>query len=714
MKFYENPDCVPLEELQLNIKNDGVVMVIRALNAKWADKRILVRYEAPEIYKSDGSEIEGARERWLEIAGYIIEDLSWLLELPFYRFWSNVVYNTSIIDTLVSFLQEAPPFYALESFPNIPEMLKVLEDLCRNVLMVFARLVTNKESSTEYMSLPFFGSLLYDNYIFTIPIIFDLCQLYGRENAKVTKKVVHNIFSAQSMYNDDLKKSVPCLIKALENVERRFGGCLNDASEAVALPERSDGFVEMTLCNLEDLILYTLDVSSTLAVLLRCYSPVVATFHRDDFMNKIISFYGSTIPEMYKKLDKLAYNDDSMPKYMELKHRLDVTRVELLNLYRIIVYEPILNIQEKINTITESEIREYIDAYLDLLMNAISEKEFIMDYHQFYPINCDLETISKLYPEIDTIKREYILQLLSTSIGNDKISTSAFYNNVNEFVAGSSGMQNNQQEHSSDANCTNNKVKSASTNSNEQCLTYYNNDVASVIDAVIENKLPPELKEIDRTLPYIPPDTMEQSAATDLAVSDAMSVFNNEFDIPTLDDTRIYRRKKKNKYGNANEILNDKSEINESRSIYDKYSIIDDYDDEYDDTYDSHNIGGNAQDDSTEVGVRPFTIPRILRANDKNNTSSEDDVEVEEEKPVQNNDHFIQNPAELRAKAEQRRQSTRRNGNTPDVVGKTRGKGQDKSVLTNRHKKNVHKDTHGNHNRRMGSQIKKRQGMIPS
>lgn len=63
--------------------------------------------------------------------------------------------------------------------------------------------------------------------------------------------------------------------------------------------------------------------------------------------SRLAVFYGNTIPEMYKKLDKLAYNDENMPKYIELKHRLDVTRVEMLNLYRIIVYEPILNIQEK-------------------------------------------------------------------------------------------------------------------------------------------------------------------------------------------------------------------------------------------------------------------------------------------------------------------------------------------------------------------------------
>lgn len=125
------------------------------------------------------------------------------------------MYNTSIIDTLVSFLQEAPPFYALETFPAVPEMLEALEKLRYNVLMVFVRLVTNKESLTEYMEPSYLGNLLYNNYIFTIPIIFDLCQLYGRENDKLIEKILHNIFNMQPLYNDDLEKCVPCLIKVM-------------------------------------------------------------------------------------------------------------------------------------------------------------------------------------------------------------------------------------------------------------------------------------------------------------------------------------------------------------------------------------------------------------------------------------------------------------------------------------------------------------------
>jgi len=119
------------------------------------------------------------------------------------------------MDTLVSFLQEAPPFYSLENFPAEPKMLEALENLRHNILIVFARLCTNKQSPAEYMNRPFLGNLLYDNYMFTIPIIFDLCQLYGRENPKVVEKIIDSVFSLQPMYNDDLQKSVPCLIKVM-------------------------------------------------------------------------------------------------------------------------------------------------------------------------------------------------------------------------------------------------------------------------------------------------------------------------------------------------------------------------------------------------------------------------------------------------------------------------------------------------------------------
>lgn len=42
----------------------------------------------------------------------------------------------------------------------------------------------------------------------------------------------------------------------------------------------------------------------------------------------------------------------------------------------------------------------------------------------------------------------------------------------------------------------------------QKCLRRYNNDSASVINAVLEDSLPPDIKELDPTLPHIPPDPM--------------------------------------------------------------------------------------------------------------------------------------------------------------------------------------------------------------
>ncbi|KAL0102701.1 hypothetical protein PUN28_018189 [Cardiocondyla obscurior] len=616
-------------------------------------------------------------------------------------------------------------------------MLEALENLQHIVLTVFARLCTNKESPSEYMSNMFFGNLLYDNYIFTIPIILDLCQLYGRENAKVVEKIIYSVFNLQPMYNDDLQKSVPCLIKALENVERRFENCPSDMAEAVALSDRKSS-TDITLHHLEDLVIYILDVASTLSILLKIYSPIIDVFHKDDFINKIVSLYGSTIPEMYKKLDMLACNDENMPKYIELKHRLDVTRVEILNMYRIITYNSILNIQENINTISENEIRNCIDEYFNSLINAISEKEFIIDYHQFYPIDNDLQTVARLYPEIDTIKHTYILQSLYASIGDAK-ATSVSSNNTNVAVAGCSGVQNNQQKKHFDVNGLNNKTDFASKEPDhmslisdvkeilcdygegfiQECLKHYNYKVQSVINAVLEDDLPDELKEIDKTLPYIPPDVMEKPpVATGSNADNLASNFqefnisdNNKFEIITQNFASTSNtRKKKDKYRNANEMFNDKSEIKKSWKIYEKYGLVDEYEDEYDDTYDSHDVRGSA-DDSTEIDARAFVARRVFQTREKNESSSENDTENENEKRVQNNNHFVQNPAELRAKAEQQKQFARNGKSVHHVNGKFKGQRQDSGAIK---KKTGNRSSHSNYNQRMGAQMKRNRGMVPS
>lgn len=83
----------------------------------------------------------------------------------------------------------------------------------------------------------------------------------------------------------------------------------------------------------------------------------------------------------------------------------------------------------------------------------------------------------------------------------------------------------------------------------QKCLAHYNYNTAAVINAIFEDNLPSELKELDRKLPFIPPDPSEASAAVDKAIGfERLNVFDgDEFDVMTqdkIDTSRVHRGKK--------------------------------------------------------------------------------------------------------------------------------------------------------------------------
>ncbi|XP_046409686.1 activating signal cointegrator 1 complex subunit 2 [Neodiprion fabricii] len=754
MDCFQNPELKPLEELKFKITNDGITREVAALSENWVEKRYYLHYVMPEIYTGDGIEIMGAKEEWLELVNHIIQDLKWLLCLPHHKFWSHIIYEPFITNILVSVLQESPPFYALENFPDVPEMKDAVNLLQQLVLLTFVRLVTNRENSENYMDPVVQGKLLYDNYIFTIAIIWDLCQLYGRENRKTVEHVIHTLFKIQPLYEDDLEKSIPFLIQVFRGIEQRFEDCpVPFSGEVVSLCERGGASGDITLSILEDHVIHLLDVSSSLAIVLEIYPAGARIFHKRDFMNRIIMVYENIVPEMYKRLEQLAYTEETMEKYFEIEHRLDVTRVEMLKLYRSIIFISINDILEKTNELTEVEIKEHVDRYLGVLLDALAEKEFINDYHQMYPIDVDLDVLAHICPEVDAMKCDFILQSLYASLSDtsqitriaDKSKSKPSVRLENNFENAFNNMPSTSQSQPEETLNTNKttvelaslitKVKDILPHLGEgyieKCLRHYNNDSESVVNAVLEDSLPSDIKELDPTLPYIPPDPMEASVAVDLATGmERLNVFDNdEFDVMTrdhIDASKVHKGKRKDKHKNLNELLNDKSYKEELHSVYSKYSLItDDYEDEYDDTYESQDVGLSARDEATEMDARPFTVPRVLQTRSKYESPSDDDEDEQDQnaKTSTNSDRtqFVQDPAVLRAKAEERRLSKRGDhirkptrAQEKDVVGKPKGQGQDKKVVINRENKNTHKSSRANHNRRTGAQWKRNQGMVPS
>ena len=65
-----------------------------------------------------------------------------------------------------------------------------------------------------------FASIIYNNFLFDIPKILDLCVLY-KENP-VLSKIVQNLFSAQKNYFQDFKACMRDIMRAVETSKKKL------------------------------------------------------------------------------------------------------------------------------------------------------------------------------------------------------------------------------------------------------------------------------------------------------------------------------------------------------------------------------------------------------------------------------------------------------------------------------------------------------------
>jgi len=739
-------NCKPLEKLKVSTVQDGVKKEFPALHSHWREKRHYVYYKPPPTVGPNGSFEVGAKEAWLERMDFLNSDLTWLLTLEQFRFWSQIIYDNLTLDLVLRFLQGAPPYYILHEFPQDDEMLTIFQKTRYLVFLVINRLATYSESETEFMTREYYGRMIYDNYVFTIPLILDICMFYGRDNRVQVLQIIDTIFQAQPKYKEDLEKSVPFICKVFRYVEQMFGSQKLLEEELVKLSERPNTQNNMTLFEFKDMVLHLLDTAANLSLFLDIYNPACSVFHQQLFEIKIVDLYENTVPQLYQKLDMLANGEDTQPMYLDLKHKLAVTRVELLKVFRYCLATCVNAIVEKIDTITEDEVKRYVDDYVGVLTECLTEKVFICDYHSAYPVDQDLDTMSQVCPEMDFVKCDFLLEAVLSCFDppskNKMKSCTSARDRRQETVRESQELEVTTSKGSSLAAVLRKRVTGVELDSLitevkdilphlgdgfvERCLEHFNFVSESVINAILEDTLPADLRSIDQTLPRIPPDTMGVNEASNAL--HRLSIFDNdEFDIMTqdhVDTSRIHKGKRKAKHRNLNELIDDKSHRTEFRDMYSKFGLIDTegsmYDDEYDDTYDDQDVSVGEEGD---LERRPFVVPRVLHSKEEEADSSGGESEEEvDEKPQPLQDAFVPNPEEQRAKAEQRRQqqmqSRARNwrgaqAKDRDVVGHSKGQGQEKQVLINRDHKNVHKASRANHNRRIASQRKRQQGMIP-
>uniref|UniRef100_A0A8C9T246 Activating signal cointegrator 1 complex subunit 2 n=1 Tax=Scleropages formosus TaxID=113540 RepID=A0A8C9T246_SCLFO len=742
----ESVVAVPLDERRVTEPrgpDDDGERSLPALHPHRMEKRSFVAYRPP---RANGS--PALVEEFLEHAQFIAEDLDWLLALPHDKFWCQVVFDESLQRCLDSYLRHAPRGLDPAALPASPAVADMQKRLHRAVFMSFLRMATHKESKENFFTPTVFGEIIYNNFLFDIPKILDLCVLFGKGNSQLLHKMIENIFIQQPSYYSDLDEAVPTIMQVLNTILERCGLQQEGAAanEPLKLEARATATaMTMSQEDLVDLVLYLCDTCSTIYSFLDIFPAACATFQSHGFLSSLQEDLWRRVSHSRRKMVEIVH--------LLLQHTC---------------LQPILEGSENIQT--------FVEDFLQILTIFLQEKRFLADYDEQFPVADDISLLQQAFPLLDETRTSYLLQGVESAwetvgrtpprlaplnkaaprdwTGGGQTQAEREPNPVEELQKGAVAPVDTPQREDNGLLCTLSTGEMESLLSHIKdllpdlgegfllaCLQEYGYNSEVVINNILEDRLTSALAEMDRSLPRPPKEELPPvlSSRSNVFDDDEFDVFHRD----NVDTSRVWRGKKQAESVRAT--LDDKRHIEEQRGRYQAYDTVvdevlvaagakiggeagaayaaDDYDDEYDDTYDVNQVGANDLDeDSDLLNRRPFTIPQVLRsgrqAQDKEE-SEEDEEEEENKDDGVKKDHFVQDPAVLRERAEARRAAMQsRRGYRPEpvsnVMGRPKGQGQTQDTVVERRRKEANKSRNANHSRRVMADRKRNKGMIPS
>lgn len=749
--------ALPLDQLQITHKDlkTGKLRTSPALHPEQKADRYFVLYKPPPK-----DNIPALVEEYLERATFVANDLDWLLALPHDKFWCQVIFDETLQKCLDSYLRYVPRKFD-EWVAPAPEVVDMQKRLHRSVFLTFLRMSTHKESKEHFISPSAFGEILYNNFLFDIPKILDLCVLFGKGNSPLLQKMIGNIFLQQPSYYNDLDETMPTILQVFSNILQHCG-LQGDGANATPQKLEERGRLtpsDMPLLELKDIVLYLCDTCTTLWAFLEIFPLACQTFQKHDFCYRLASFYEIAVPELESAIKKRRLEDSKL--LGDLWQRLSHSRKKLLEIFHILINQIcLLPVLES----SCDNIQGFIEEFLQIFSSLLQEKRFLRDYDALFPVADDVSLLQQASSVLDETRTTYILQAVESAWeGVDRRKAADAKdppvagdpNGVVVTAEPVSGMASHP-ENSEEEECMGaaaalgapvggveldsliSQVKDLLPDLGEgfilACLEHYSYDPEQVINNILEERLAPALSQLDRSL-----DRQVKPDPTPLLTARHNVFQNDEFDVFSRDSVDLSRvHKGRRKEGSTRSLLNDKREVVAQRRRYEQYSVVveevplqpgegmpyhgDDYEDEYDDTYDGNQVGANDADSDDElISRRPFTIPQVLRTKVPREGQEEDDDEEEEvaEDEAPKPDHFVQDPAVLREKAEARRMAFLarkgyRHDSSTAVAGSPRGHGQSRETTQERRKKEANKATRANHNRRTMADRKRSKGMIPS
>ena len=722
---------LPLDKKEVIITSEkGGTEKVSVLDKRFMTDINFIQYNAFPIHEKSDSPIQ---KEWYQETKILCYDLEILLTLPHEKFWVQLIHDATIHSMLSTYLQKAPRSWDIWSIPE--QYLQSHSKLSRLVFLTLLRMSTDKESKECFLSKEAFGFTLYENYMFDIPKIIDLCSLYGHPhggNGVLVNKMLTNIFTKQIGYIDDLKTVAQQLTSGImDNITSKYEHAL-------------------TTIGLYDLLCYYYDTCMSLICLFSTYPPTLNYFNSSEIILSFATLYSHLFHDIKTKLKRLSTPSQDLQSIKSIINRGQVSTVRLIHC---IIWNSCLMDQLLDNALSIDDHTRCAEQFIAMLSSFLGDVQLMTKYYHECNLAKTFTIIQNSKAEIGQDHFSYILNAIDIEKSPEKDMIDldrVHYNgsNINTDLKNcqdTRGIQDNVSPNDKkvdphpEIEFLIKNVKDIFPQFSDfflkHCLAAYNHSSENVIAALLENNLPPHLEKLKseitdeplgsssisiscspkqtnglenqfKALPESVKDNAEGTIESSILASrqnifdnDEFDVFNNPHDL-NFDRIHIGKKLKKNEP----QPDSTKSFLQNNPKFNFEY---DEYEDEYDDTYD----GLIAASDSSIIEPSEFVI-KPLNAHfvdeDEGNVTGD-----QPEKPFNNypTNHASSSNQSVNHINNDRGRGRKQHIPKPRAEDKVGQKAGDK-VLHQRKRDNENKAARGNHNRKRGADKKRMGGML--
>ncbi|KAL5257877.1 hypothetical protein ACHWQZ_G012728 [Mnemiopsis leidyi] len=726
--------CLPLDQQEISItRENGQAEVVSALDRCFMLEINFLQYNAFPIHEKSDSPI--LRE-WLDEIKILCYDLETLLSLSHRGFWVQLIHDSTLHSMLSTYLQKAPRSWDIWSIPE--NFLAIHKKLNKLIFLTLLRMSTDKESKDQFLTPDAFGFTVYENYMFDIPKIIDICSLYGHPyggNGVLVNKMLTNIFTKQESYVDDLKVVAQQLHhNVLASVITKYDGAL-------------------TTIGLYDLLCFYYDTCMSLICLFSTYPPTGNYFDASELISSFASIYSHLFHDIKTKLKKMSTPAQDLQSLKSIINRGQLATVRLLHC---VIWHSCLMDQLLDDTLTADEHTRCAEQFIANFSLILGDVQLMTKYYHECNLAKTFALIKNSKAEVGQDHFDYILNAIEVEKSPERDSRDldkVHYEGTNHSPRITEKNNFNGCESQSKGEPENieflltnikNIFPQFSDSFLRECLAAYSFSSEEVISALLENNLPPHLESLksqtDKQIQYDQQpcsskdsfiDATERNNSTEQVdfssknltsatesyadkvssiLSTRQNIFDNdEFDVfnnpHELNFDRIHIGKKSRE--NVSEGITTKSFLNSNPKFNFEY---DEYEDEYDDTYDGlvAATDSNLTDEPSEFVIKPLNAPLPVEEEKEEDDDKEQNgsTSSDQQTSQRTNAPQISNRDSIRARGRGR------NNQGSSRVEDKKGQKADSKVLQQRRRDNENKSSRGNHNRKRGADKKRRGGMI--